>query len=451
MSHFSVLVIGPKDKVEGQLAPFMENCCGTPDKAFMEFYDTQTEYEEKWEKNEAQECIATPDGKYHYPWDASFQTEIKTRPRPYESDEEAAEAKRKHKFWMEKKALLDLAQEKDEHATIRAKNSEGVTGDIFGIREDFMALKVSSLPENAEFVQIPLKKLYADFDTYVQEYHGAESKDSDMNRYGYWQNPNAKWDWYQIGGRWTGYFKLKPEGDGSLGEKSWASAPPKTGTADQARKDDIDFEGMRMEKAIFAHSEYSIFEEHVDTTRRFAHWDDVREWCMGEGKFAKHPTALLEEQEERPTFVTGAIDFSKPAPKTLSIDEDGECKKLDKPIDIARHLYHSQPWMEDRKRVKAIAREMSEKGVNTDAYEWTTWGSMENFDCTREEYVQRARDNAISTFAVVKDGEWMEQGSMGWWGMVSDEKDQKDWNGQFNEALDALPGHTTLTIVDCHI
>lgn len=23
---------------------------------------------------------------------------------------------------------------------------------------------------------------------------------------GYWYNPNAKWDWYEIGGRWSGYF-----------------------------------------------------------------------------------------------------------------------------------------------------------------------------------------------------------------------------------------------------
>src|SRR5687768_5462716 len=29
-------------------------------------------------------------------------------------------------------------------------------------------------------------------------------------KYGYWQNPNKKWDWYDLGGRWAGYFKLKP-------------------------------------------------------------------------------------------------------------------------------------------------------------------------------------------------------------------------------------------------
>lgn len=40
-------------------------------------------------------------------------------------------------------------------------------------------------------------------------------------------NPNAQWDWYQIGGRWGGLLKLK---DGS-------------GSVDTAKVSDIDFEG----------------------------------------------------------------------------------------------------------------------------------------------------------------------------------------------------------------
>lgn len=35
-----------------------------------------------------------------------------------------------------------------------------------------------------------------------------EDEDADMDeetgKRGYWENPNAKWDWYQIGGRWKG-------------------------------------------------------------------------------------------------------------------------------------------------------------------------------------------------------------------------------------------------------
>ena len=29
---------------------------------------------------------------------------------------------------------------------------------------------------------------------------------------GYWSNSKAKWDWYQVGGRWYGYFVKKADG-----------------------------------------------------------------------------------------------------------------------------------------------------------------------------------------------------------------------------------------------
>lgn len=61
----------------------------------------------------------------------------------------------------------------------------------------------------------------------------------------YSRNPNAKWDWYVIGGRWTGYFKLKPGARGTIGKQSWMTDAALPGHADIAYKRDIDFEGMR--------------------------------------------------------------------------------------------------------------------------------------------------------------------------------------------------------------
>lgn len=45
---------------------------------------------------------------------------------------------------------------------------------------------------------------------------------SDEKGYFYWttQNPNRKWDWYQIGGRWQGMLKLKKGAKGRAGSKS---------------------------------------------------------------------------------------------------------------------------------------------------------------------------------------------------------------------------------------
>ena len=46
------------------------------------------------------------------------------------------------------------------------------------------------------------------------EFHEDEDGDVDerTGRRGYWENPNARWDWYAIGGRWRGMLRLR---DGS--------------------------------------------------------------------------------------------------------------------------------------------------------------------------------------------------------------------------------------------
>lgn len=57
----------------------------------------------------------------------------------------------------------------------------------------------------------------------------------------------------------------------------------------------------------------------------------------------------------------------------------------------------------------------------------------------------------IKTFAIVKEGEWHERGSMGWWGCVSDEKDKYVWDEETKKLLEGLSDDTLLTVFDCHI
>lgn len=58
-------------------------------------------------------------------------------------------------------------------------------------------------------------------------------------------NPNHKWDWWKIGGRWTGFFKLLPGATGDVGEPGLFDRPAPPRTADSALKGAIDFAGMR--------------------------------------------------------------------------------------------------------------------------------------------------------------------------------------------------------------
>lgn len=47
------------------------------------------------------------------------------------------------------------------------------------------------------------KEDYATLNEFMEYYYGCE-KHEETGVYGRWENPNAKWDWYEIGGRWEG-------------------------------------------------------------------------------------------------------------------------------------------------------------------------------------------------------------------------------------------------------
>ena len=51
-------------------------------------------------------------------------------------------------------------------------------------------------------------KEYPTFEKYMEDYHGYE-KDDQTNKYGYWENPNRKWDWWQVGGRYSNLITRK--------------------------------------------------------------------------------------------------------------------------------------------------------------------------------------------------------------------------------------------------
>lgn len=116
-----------------------------------------------------------------------------------------------------------------------------VYGPMFG--SDFV------YPEGSELVDGRFNEMYASFEEFNKEWHSDIDPNED-GRFGYWYNPQAKWDWYQVGGRWTGVFKLKDEGDGEVGEPGIMTDRAPAGYVDQCRKDSIDFEGMREERAI---------------------------------------------------------------------------------------------------------------------------------------------------------------------------------------------------------
>ena len=60
-------------------------------------------------------------------------------------------------------------------------------------------------------------------------------------------NPDSKWDWYKLGGRWNNFFPLKEGAEGTQGESGINDTEAKEGRCDQAEYKDIDWETLFIE------------------------------------------------------------------------------------------------------------------------------------------------------------------------------------------------------------
>lgn len=241
-----------------------------------------------------------------------------------------------------------------------------------GIEDEYVKFVPAKEDLKSEFEENKTK--YSSIEQYAREYYGYHEQDGVFGRV---TNPNAKWDWYLLGGRWTGFFKLNSGLIGKTGKPGILTQSADFGFADQAFKSEIDFKGMIEKSANEASERYDKAMEKL---------------------------AHLPENE---TWVTVRLRI--------------------KDIDLARLFYHSQ------------------ERCKTDIWD------VDQYLISKIDFIQNAKDNALSTFAVVKDGKWYEKGKMGWWANVTNEKDRMDWNKEFNEILQALPGNTLLSLFDCHI
>jgi hypothetical protein len=395
MSHFAVLVVGPN--IEEQLAPYHEfESTGTNDQYVVDEDDTE-EARKAYAKNTSRR-FKDPEGVLHDPYTA----EGDARDQFYREPTPEEEKNHKERFLSTNDDGLRWVDQ-DWH------DGRGYRGKIF------------QLPPGWEEVEVPTSTVET-FAEFIEGYYGhptvrlGEELDlEDKHKYGYIlvdengevvksvnrTNPNRKWDWWSVGGRWNGFFKMKKYTLGALGKPGIQTmnedyTPPSEDRADVALKGDIDVEGMRNEAAKEAGETYDAVQEIIGQLPRHLTWEQVK---------ANHATG--------------------------GIDEDGE-PQID--YNASREFYNAQP------AVKAMR--------NSKDY----WHSEpDRFLCTREQYIERARAGAFSTFAVVKNGVWYERGSMGWWGMVSNEKDSDEWHLQFAALIDGLPDETVLSVVDCHI
>ncbi len=187
---------------------------------------------------------------------------------------------------------------------------------------------------------------------FVSRYYGY-TYNEELDECGYICNPNAKWDWWMIGGRWEGLLPLRPNCEGYLSENRKKVSQ---GGCDQALLSDIDLtpDQEAYDKAL------RFWQVHVegDSIRDDENPDDFRALYRKE--------YYLDQFGDKQTYATECASFS--------------------------------PWA-----------------------------------------------------LVTPDGEWIQKGEMGWFG-VGDSTcaSRKAYNAQLEAELKAHPD-LWITLVDCHI
>lgn len=228
------------------------------------------------------------------------------------------------------------------------------------IHKDFMKCYGNVVAENkpiselTDFEKLTLK-LKEENGVWVDQWCGQRlDKDGNtLSRY----NPSSKWDWHEVGGRWSGSLILKPGETGELGTKSWTNKDKEIpeNRADRALKCQVDWDAMNEQAKLQAEKD----------------WNDL---------FDPNPDHCVY----RPAYV-------------------------EKQRKIHLKMYS-----------------------------------------TKEEYVRRR--GIWTPYAVVTKDGWYAPGDMGWWGISSDETEDRDkFDRGFQKLFAEQADDAVITMVDCHI
>lgn len=206
-------------------------------------------------------------------------------------------------------------------------------------------------------------------------------------------NPDRKWDYWRVGGRYCRKFIPKPGRKGRTEPLSWEwkdqerEAPD---GVDVIRKGDLDIQAMRYAR---------------EQDRR----DLVADVVAKTGLSFEEVCRGIEEHSES---CKGWRDLPEPRPR-------GE---------------EFQAWLAERSELASKVDRGCCSVPDTNGLTVQEWIASAPY---------------LTSFAFIRKGKWEEKGSMGWFACVSNEKE--DWPDQFLSLIDNVPDDWYLTVVDCHI
>lgn len=190
-----------KAAVEEMMAPYDE---GTEDDRYRVFEDVEPEYRPQY-NNESVTKIRTPDGDLVWPWDERY----------------------------------------------RVPGTFGTGSNSHRI------------PDDCREEEVRLKDLYRTFDEFMTDYAGY-TLNQGMGKYGHYTNPNKTWDWYQIGGRWRGFFPIRPGSNAVVGDHGAFDNKAAPGRGDVVRLADIDMDAVAFETRAAASKFWRKWQDFLD-------------------------------------------------------------------------------------------------------------------------------------------------------------------------------------------
>lgn len=371
MSHFTVLVcLKPGETLDAVMLPYHEYE-STGIEQYIEFKDMTAEIEEEYHTDTV--------GRYRAPDGALLDAYA------YNADPAT------HVLWRD----ATPEEQKIIGRSVGTGFAQGIqyrtdySGDTRG------KTLVFDPPAGYESVEVPFSEVYNTLEDFAREWHGYKTNDD--GRIGRWTNPNSKWDWYEVGGRWPNVLILKEQRKRRLGPPA---APRR---ADSALASEVDWDAMLEGNVAKALTKYDYLHECIERRK------------------ASDPAA------DDPAWVQ--------TQKTWNGDnERGELIRAAYPDPLT--YYQVRAAIADAQEARQLGHLLSIDDVA-------------KLLLPREEYIAKQQAKAC-TYALLYDGKWLQDGDMGWWGMDT-KTTEYDYNAAWWEVVRSLPADVEVVVVDCHI
>lgn len=252
-------------------------------------------------------------------------------------------------------------------------------------------------PPEFERVEMPFSTTYPTFAAYAKDWCG-RGLDPKTGRYGYWHKPNAKWDWWVIGGRWAGYYPLVAGVKPIVGESGAFDNQPEAGHGDIVRVRDIDM-------AAVARAEMKAADKF---------WGEWQRFLAG-GKSKGGPSDVPRSR----ALDIGLLDVVK------------------EPIPVPAPGTRVFPW--------------TDLGVDDERRSWSDVAKIVTRDEFYREYM--CFFDELASYAGLDDDGWVEPGAMGWFGVSGATPNaRREYYAWFRKRfIDACGPEDLLVLIDGHI